>query len=247
VKREKPRILVVASPSPVTGGGLRALRSLREYVKHFETHLVIPWGLWDNRDTLRDSSTYLRELKELAVNFTGFSQLPGTIYKLRSVFGSRAFDQLMPLLIPGTVGIHVSPGNYDAVIALHEEWGAIYTGCKLAEHFNAPSTVLLQNPSFYGSKERFLNIVKSILLWRELRSDSPIEEALLKAEALTRELSIEHMRKHHCSKALRKYALIVSISKAIPIEMGGEWVNRTISLDPGGFPRLRRLTPNKAS
>lgn len=234
VEPRRPSILVVASPSPVMGGGgLRALRSLREYVKHFETSLVIPWDLWSNKNTLRDSATYLRELRELGVRFSGFSQLPDMIYRLRRVPGSRAFDQLMPLLIPGTVGIHVSPGNYDAIIALHEEWGAIYTGCKLAEHFNAPSMVLLQNPSFYGSKERFLNIVKSILLWRELRSDSPIEEALFKAEALIRELSIEHMRKQHCSKALRKYTLIVSVSKAIPIEMGDEWVNRIISLDPG--------------
>jgi len=72
VKREKPRILAVAQPSPVTGGGLRALRSLREYVNYFETHLVIPWGLWGNKDILRDSSTYLRELKELGVKSLGF-------------------------------------------------------------------------------------------------------------------------------------------------------------------------------
>ena len=132
VKREKPRILVVASPSPVTGGGgLRALRSMREYVKYFGTHLVIPWGLWDNRDTLRDSSTYLRELKELGVKFAGFSQLPDMIYRLRRVPGSRIFDLLTPLLIPGIGSIHVSSGSYDAVIVLHEGWDAVYTGYKL--------------------------------------------------------------------------------------------------------------------
>ena len=37
-------MLVVASPSPISGG-LRALRSLREYVKYYDTSLVIPWGL----------------------------------------------------------------------------------------------------------------------------------------------------------------------------------------------------------
>jgi glycosyltransferase involved in cell wall biosynthesis len=234
VKREKPSILVVASPSPVTGGGgLRALRSMKEYVKHFETHLVIPWGLWDNRDTLRDSSTYLRELKELGVKFTGFSQLPGTIYKLRSVSGSRTFDLLTPLLIPRIGRVYVSPENYDAIIVLHEDWDAVYTGHNLAEYFNTPSMVLLHNPPFYGSKVRFLNIVKALLLWRELRSSSPAEEAFFKAEALIRELSIEHMKKHRYSKVLRKYTLIVGITKATSIEMGDEWVNRVISLDPG--------------
>ena len=64
-QKQKSRILAVSSPSPVTGGGgLRALRSMREYVKHFETHLVIPWGLWSDRDVLRDSTTYLKELKK---------------------------------------------------------------------------------------------------------------------------------------------------------------------------------------
>jgi hypothetical protein len=212
VKREKPRILVVASPSPVTGGGgLRALRSMREYVKYFGTHLVIPWGLWGNKDMLRDSSTYLRELKELGVKFAGFSQLPGMIYRLRRVFGSRIFDLLTPLLMPGIGSIHVSLGSYDAVVVLHEGWDAVYTGYKLTEYFNTPSMVLLQLPPFYGSKERFLNIVKALLLWRELRSDSPVEEALFKAEALIRELPMEYMRKHRYSEALGKYTLIVGV------------------------------------
>jgi glycosyltransferase involved in cell wall biosynthesis len=167
------------------------------------------------------------------VKFTGFSQLPGTIYKLRSVPGSRIFDLLTPLLIPGIGSIHASPGSYDAVVVLHEGWDAVDTGYKLAEYFNTPSMVLLQLPPFYGSKERFLNIVKALLLWRELRSDSPVEEALLKAEALIRELPMEYMRKHRYSEALGKYTLIVGVTKATSIEMSGEWINRIISLDPG--------------
>jgi glycosyltransferase involved in cell wall biosynthesis len=129
--------------------------------------------------------------------------------------------------------VYVSPGRYDAIIALHENWDAVYTGYKLAEHFNAPSMILLHGPPFYGSKERFLNIVKALLLWRELRSSTPVEEALLKAEALIRELFMEYVRKYRYSEALRKYTLIVGITKATSIEMGGEWVNKVVSLDPG--------------
>ena len=231
---QKSRILVVSSPSPVTGGGgLRALRSIREYVKHFETHLVIPWGLWDDKNVLRDSSAYLRGLKDLGVKFAGFSRLPHVLYKLRGLFGSRVFDLLTPLLIPTMGRVYVSPGRYDAIIALHEDWDAVYTGYKLAEHFNAPSMVLLHNPPFYGSKERFLNIVKALLLWRGLRSSTPVEEALLKAEALIRELFMEYVRKYRYSEVLKKYTLIVGITKATSIEMGGEWVSKVVSLDPG--------------
>lgn len=212
MKREKPRILAVAPPSPVTGGGgLRALRSLREYVNYFETHLVIPWGLGESKDVLRDSSTYLEKLKELGVKFSGFSQLPGMIYRLRRVSGSRIFDLLTPLLIPEIGSVHVSLGSYDAVVVLHEGWDAVYTGYKLAEYFNTPSMVLLQLPPFYGTKERFLNIVKALLLWRGLRSDSPVEDVLFKAEALIRELPMEYVRKHRYSEALGKYTLIVGV------------------------------------
>ena len=57
------RILVVSSPSPVTGGGgLRALRSLSEYVKYFDTYLFVPWGFWRNNQLLRKSLSYLSEL-----------------------------------------------------------------------------------------------------------------------------------------------------------------------------------------
>jgi hypothetical protein len=61
--RERPSILVVASPTPLTGGGLRAHRSLKEYTKHFNTHLFIPWGLWDNKKALQESVKYLMELR----------------------------------------------------------------------------------------------------------------------------------------------------------------------------------------
>jgi glycosyltransferase involved in cell wall biosynthesis len=54
-----------------------------------------------------------------------------------------------------------------------------------------------------------------------------------KAEALIRELSMEYVRKHRYSEALGKYTLIVGVTKATSIEIGGEWINRITSLDPG--------------
>jgi len=79
---EKTSVLVVASPSPTTGGGgSRALRSLRRYVRHFNTFLFIPWGLWANESVLRDSISYLRDLREIGVRFAGFSRIPKILYE----------------------------------------------------------------------------------------------------------------------------------------------------------------------
>lgn len=234
MKAHRPAILVVSSPSPISGGGsLRALRSLREYVKYFKTYLVIPWGLWDNKEYLRESIDYVRELKEVGVKLAGFSSLPGIIYKLYKSTGFRGFRELPPLITPSVAKIRVSGGNYDGVVVPHEVWDAVYTGMVLAEHFNAPSMALLQLPPFYGCRERFLNILKAIILWRKLRSSSLIEEIILEAEALARNLTTEYLRKHRMKNALRKYDLILSVSRSIPIEMGSEWVNRVTPLDPG--------------
>lgn len=129
------------------------------------------------------------------MKFAGFSQLPGILYKVRRVLGSSVFDRLTPLIMPGIAKVKIPFGCYEAIVVLHENWDTVYTGNVLIEHFNAPSMVLLQLPPFYGSKERFLNIIKALLLWRELRSKSPIEEVLLKAEILTQEFPIEYMNK----------------------------------------------------
>jgi len=232
-ERRKYRVLVVASPFPISGGGLRALRSLREYVKYYDTSLVIPWSSWDDKDTLRDSIVYLRGLRNLGVKLIGFSKLPNILYKVRRVLSPRIFSQLIPLTLPGMVKCEVLPRDYDAIVVLHECLDAVCTGRMLAEYFNVPSMVLLQLPPFYGSKERFLNILKALLLWREFRSNSKVEEVILKVEALAREVTIEYMSKYRIGGMLRKYNLIISISKAIPIEMGSEWVERIVPLDPG--------------
>ena len=157
--REKPSILVVASPTPTSGGGLRAHRSLKEYVKHFDTYLFIPWGLWGNKKVLKESAKYFMELKRLGMRFAGFSQLPKAIHKSREALGTRILETLVPLMAPSIVHLDVGAADYQAVVVLHEVWDAVYSGIVLAEHFNAPSAVLLQLPPFYGSRKRLLNIL----------------------------------------------------------------------------------------
>jgi hypothetical protein len=43
-------VLVVSIPSYMYGGGIRAIRSLKEYAKHFNVYLFLPWGIWYDRD-----------------------------------------------------------------------------------------------------------------------------------------------------------------------------------------------------
>ena len=231
----RPSVLVVASPSPLTGGGgLRALRSLEEYVKHFETYLFIPWGLYGNKQVLRESTAYLRMLKSIGVRLAGFSLLPKVIHRLSREGSITVLPTLiLPLIVPGIAHINVGVTNYNAVIALHEDWDAVYTGYVLAELHRTPSAVLLHLPPFYGSKKRLLNILKAVLLWRELRSSTLAEKMLSKAEAVARNLLLQHLSRRRYEKVLRKYTLVLGVSKATAVEMGGEWLDRMVTMDPG--------------
>jgi hypothetical protein len=56
----------------------------------------------------------------------------------------------------------------------------VYNGSVLAKHFNVPGAVLLQLPPFYESRKRILNILKAVLLWRELIEDTPFKKEMLK-------------------------------------------------------------------
>jgi len=230
----KSNILVVSSPSPITGGdGLRALRSIREYSKHFQTHLFIPWELWGSKSTLKESIVYIESLRSTGVKIVGFSQLPTAVHRLREVLGTRTHEVLLSLAIPNIAHLSIGTANYNTTVVLHEYWAAVYSGYTLANLFNTPSIVLLQSPPFYGSRERFANIVKALTLWRKLTSNTPIEKLLLEIETITRSSVEEYMRKLRYKKILKKYTAVLGISKAIAVEMGGEWMDRVYCFNPG--------------
>jgi len=141
--REKPSILVVASPTPLSGGGgLRAHRSLKEYTKHFNTYLFIPWGLWDNKKALQESIKYIMELRRLSVRFTGFSQLPKAIHKSLEALGTRILETLAPLMALSIARLGVEAADYRAVVVLHEIQDVVCSGYVLAEVLGVPATVL---------------------------------------------------------------------------------------------------------
>jgi glycosyltransferase involved in cell wall biosynthesis len=230
----RPNILVIAMPSPLTGGGgLRALRSIKEYIKFFNTYLFIPWGLWDNKRLLSESMDYLNELKSIGVKIIGFSSIPNIVYKISELFNSKTLPLDLTLTFPNITSILTGRHSFDAVVVLHEVWDAVYSGHVLAEYYNVPSLVLLQLPPFYGSQERFLNILKSFLLWRSLINDKFIKKIFYQIITLSKNEVEHYLYRSRYEKILSKYSIILGVSKAIVYEMGEKWFNKILSLDPG--------------
>jgi len=231
--KDNSKILVISRALPITGGGLRALRSLREYAKHFDVYLFIPWDLWNDKQLLREASNYLRELRSMGIRFGGFSSRSSTLHFASNALKSLVARVLFIPFVPKIIRIDVGMLDYDAIIVLHEPWDAVCSGYVLAEIFNAPAMVLLQLPPFYGSTKRFKNILKALALWRKIRSDNAIKELTFEIELYTRMKSINFLQKLRYERVLRRYDLVVGVSRAIAVDMGGEWVDRMYCFDPG--------------
>uniref|UniRef100_A0A7J3Y012 Glycosyltransferase n=1 Tax=Thermogladius calderae TaxID=1200300 RepID=A0A7J3Y012_9CREN len=229
----KPRVLTVATPLPARGGGgLRALRSLEEYVKHFDTNLVLPWDPWIERELLKSSVADLRRLESLGVKIVGYSRVPWPLPALGRLTGLGLVN-VATQLAPRLVRVERAKAGWKAVVALHENWDTVHTGGLIARETGAPSMVLLQLPPFYGSRERLLNIVRALLLWRELGKTSEPDAILEKTEVVGRLVSLNPVRKRRFAEALEKYKLIVGVTRATAVEMGGEWEGRMVCLNPG--------------
>ena len=230
---EKLNIVAVTWQTPITGGGgLRAYRSLKEYVKYFNTHLFITWRVWNNKALLQKSTKYLYELKSCGVRFAGFSFISGRTLRFLKVFGRRILET-STLLLPQLMRVKVGLSKFDAIIALHEDWDVVYVGHALARSFNIPSIVFLHNPPFFGSNKRVSNILKAITLWRMLQSSNVIERYLLKVEASTTIKGGHFIGKKRYEEILQGYTAVIGISKATAVEMGGAWPSKMIYFDPG--------------
>jgi glycosyltransferase involved in cell wall biosynthesis len=230
---EKLDIEAVTWQTPITGGGgLRACRSIKEYVKYFNTYLFITWRVWNNKALLQKSIKYLYELKSCGARFAGFSFISGRTLRFLKVFGRRILETSM-LLLSQLMRINVGLSKFDAVIALHEDWDVVYVGHALARSFNIPSIVFLHNPPFFGSSKRASNILKAITLWRMLQSSNVIERYLLKVEASITIKGGHFIGKKRYEEILQGCTAIIGISKATAVEMGGAWSSKMIYFDPG--------------
>lgn len=227
----KERILVAATPFPVVGGGgLRALRSINEYVKYFNVHLFLPYSA---KKYLLSSGIF-RDFVRSGVTIAGFSTLPSLIRYVENALRGRVPLALINLVFtPATRPKLFVQSSYRCVISLHEGVDVVYTGYTLSSLFNTPAICLLQLPPFYGLKERLHNIMKAHILWRKYIVATNLTKLLSVMGTVAEYNVINSSVKNMYNRILRKYDVIMAVSRSIPYEMGHEWIDKIHVLDPG--------------
>ncbi|MEM3960182.1 MAG: glycosyltransferase family 4 protein [Ignisphaera sp.] len=172
---------------------------------------------------------YIKSVSDIGVKIVGYTDYP----TLSRMLKTKSLRLIALMLFPKTLYIRIGVGNYDGVVVLHEGFDSIYTGYFLGEYFKIPRIALLQLPPFYSSKKRLYNILKDWVLWRTLVADNLWVKIMLKSEAIV-EFNVFHKLSFtRMNRLLRNYTTLIAVSKAIPYEMGGEWLDKIVSLDPG--------------
>ncbi|MEL9909442.1 MAG: hypothetical protein QXT53_07470 [Ignisphaera sp.] len=218
----KPRLICVAAPTPQSGGGgLRAFRSLNEYSKYFETYLFPLFPLKE-----RKYIDVIKELQSSGVKISGYINPSNPVYKIKL---TRKTLYLFPRLLRPRIGV----ADFNGVVSLHEGLEAIFIGNLLGDYFNIPKIALLQLPPFYSSRDRVRNILKAAMRWRKLLAMDSLHEKISRVESIVRFNTYYGLTSTRLRKLLGKYNVIIAVSRSIPLEMGNEWLDKVISLDPG--------------
>ena len=214
-------VLVVSIPSYMSGGCIRAIRSLKGYAKHFNVYLFLPWGIWYDRTLCLELSNTLEKLSREGVKLGGFCK--------RSSF---RLQRPIRLEVPVHYECKIESNDYNIVVVLHEIWNAVVTGRVLSEYFETPSVVLLQLPPFYNQK-RHERIINALTLYRDLTKENNKFTTLKEFKDRINYEVGSNVTKFRYEKILRRYDLVVGVSRAVAVDMGGEWVDRMYCLDPG--------------
>lgn len=227
----REKILVVATPLSIAGGGsLRALRSVEEYSKYFDVHLFLPYGA----TRYNISSELLRSFIRSGITVAGFSKLPKVAKLLDYVLGERIPRTLTNFIFTPIAGPRLLiQSNYKCTVSLHEDVDAVYASHTLSRLLNVPAICLLQLPPFYGSKQRLHNIMKAHILWRRSLMVSSLAQLLSAVETAAEYSIVDNARKRMYEHVLQRHNAVIAVSRSIPYEMGGEWINRVYALDPG--------------
>lgn len=227
----KEKIMVVALPLPSTGGGMRALRSINEYTKHFDVHLFLPYGIKRYAQTFSES---LSNFIKSRIIISGFSKPSTMIEYLGDTFIGRVLHNLLnPMFILKAKPKLFLRYNYKCVISLHETMDSIYAGYILKEIFNIPAVCMLQLPPFYGSRERLRNIMKSHILWRKYTMISDLVKSLSTIETILEYNVTNSVTERIHNHILQRYDIIMAVSRSIPYEMGGKWIDKVYAFNPG--------------
>jgi len=217
-------MIIVAMPFPYTGGGYRALLSIREYRKRgINPFLVLPWSL-SFRFTAQERLFLLKE----GMRVYGSATLP-RIFSFHFPFRRSLANFYTSRFLPA-VKIEIDrdiASNSHCVMSMHENSDAITTCLRIGEVFSLKRIALLQLPPFYGDSQRLKSIEEARYLWLET-----IEDFRTRALwSIFRE--IERGISRNMKRLLNDFDLILAVSKSIPMEMGGEWSKKVVPLDPG--------------
>ncbi|MEM3186656.1 MAG: glycosyltransferase family 4 protein [Conexivisphaerales archaeon] len=224
---EKSNVLVVADvglPNVVlTGGVLRSTRSIKEYTKHFYVNLVI-------QPRYKFTSYELQLLK----NDLGVQDVNPVEAKLKFLNDSRlafTYIAIPPKVLRMLLRIDKLKARPKAIVVLNEPSNFLSIGKLLKEEFNVPSLAMIQLPLFYSDKRRREAITNAFRLWfNELYRDSYVGKFV--RELRTRlELLLAHSRL--TNELLKSYDVLIAVSKAVFIEMGGKPLDRFYVMDPG--------------
>jgi glycosyltransferase involved in cell wall biosynthesis len=225
----KINMAMVAMPFPYTGGTYRALLSLKEYKKRdINPYLVLPWTFNFNPPEKMEKD--VRFLIRNRISIHGNVLLP-RIFLYRLPLRKSVIQMLTTLNLLRTKIVIRSERNFKfhCVMSMHESLDSIATAFKIGETFSLKRIVLLQLPPFYKDEERRKRIKEAENLWFKIVYPDP----LLREPWKVLLEKIERNGQKTIKKLLNKFDLIIAVSRAIPLEMGEEWFNKVISLDPG--------------
>ncbi|MEM4436520.1 MAG: glycosyltransferase family 4 protein [Thermosphaera sp.] len=226
----RKNLLVVSDVSipgmPPSGGSTRSTKSIIEYSKYYDVDLIVPRVVEWSRTKLKEvTSTFnIRKILHFSIKGKPVNMLHERFSSLLYVCFPEKIHKLF-------VRIEQSGNVPNAIIVLNEPASHIYVGNILIEKFEAPSMLMLQLPVFYCRKERREQIARALIIWyRNLYGDNFLNEI---SRSIFGMLDLECSHSKKLRNTLRKYDLLVSVSKSIPLEMGDEWVGKIHALNPG--------------
>jgi glycosyltransferase involved in cell wall biosynthesis len=147
------------------------------------------------------------------------------------------------LLTPAKLLYRLSSKDYnpDVIISHHENIDSLRVASLVKEYLGSKSVAILQLPPFYGDKVRLQRIQRSVnMYWQLVISTSKpgsLPDLIYYSYSKLGVPISTRIVWSSAKKLLSGFNLILATSPSIPLEMGGEWVYRVLSLHGYGLDR----------
>jgi glycosyltransferase involved in cell wall biosynthesis len=147
------------------------------------------------------------------------------------------------LLTPAKLLYRLSSRDYnpDVIISHHDSMDSLRVASLVKEYLGSKSVAILQLPPFYGDKVRLQRIQRSVnMYWQLVISTSKpgsLPDLIYYSYSKLGVPVSTRIVWSSAKKLLSGFNLILATSPSIPLEMGGEWVYRVLSLHGYGLDR----------